>query len=280
MPRTPRNRRVLGFPRIILQERDREIILAVYGNRFLRRDQIERLFFTTTSACNQRLIGLYQNHLLDRLYLPVDIGSSQAVYALDKLGAHVVAHHHRVPHTRINWKRRHNKVEYFFLEHTVMVSEVHVALELALREKSDAELLSWRREAFLAKERLVDPDDCDMKLIVASDAFFGLETKEGKSFFFVEVDMGTETLERFRQKLVAYRHYWKSGAYQERYSHKNFRVLTVATGSERTNNLIKVAESVGARNMFLFATAEKMSKNILGPIWYRPITLDPTSILD
>ncbi|PIZ37464.1 hypothetical protein, partial [Candidatus Aquicultor secundus] len=70
MARLPRNRRVKDFQRMVLQARDIAIILAVYENRFLRRDQIERLFFSTTSACNQRLQALYQHKFLDRIYQP------------------------------------------------------------------------------------------------------------------------------------------------------------------------------------------------------------------
>lgn len=88
MQKIPRNRQTVGVPRILLQKRDKEIILAVYENRFLKRDQIERLFFagSTRSACNQRLAKLYQHKFLDRIFLPIaGLVSSQATYALGKL---------------------------------------------------------------------------------------------------------------------------------------------------------------------------------------------------
>lgn len=280
MERTPRNKRILGMPRVIIQRRDKEIILAVYENRFLRRDQIERLFFTTTSGCNQRLIKLYQHKFLDRLFLPINIGSSQAVYALDKLGAEVVASHLEVHKNQINWRRKHNKVEYFFLDHTIGVSEVNVSLQLVLKEKPEVGLLFWKREAFLPKDKVWDPYNMENSLPVRPDAFFGLQLKEGKSYFFVEVDMATETLDRYKRKLIAYQQYWSSGQYQKRYRYKNFRVLTVTTGPERMTNLLKVAESLGAKNMFLFTTRELVSKDMLGSIWFKPTTLNPISILD
>jgi len=63
---------------LVLTERDRAIILSVYENRFLRRDQIQRLFFSKSSlpACNMRLKKLYDHRFLDRLYKPVAVGSS------------------------------------------------------------------------------------------------------------------------------------------------------------------------------------------------------------
>ncbi|MCL5291217.1 MAG: replication-relaxation family protein [Actinobacteria bacterium] len=282
MERAPRNKRIPGISRILIQKRDKEIILAVHENRFLRRDQIEKLFFagSSTSACNQRLMKLYQHKFLDRLFLPIGFGSNQAVYALDRLGAEVVAANLGISPSQVNWKRKHNKVEYFFLEHTVGVSEVHVSLQIALRERANVDLLFWKREAFLPKDKVQDPEHPENRLPVYPDAFFGLQLEDGKSFFFIEVDMATEPLGRFRKKLVAYQQYWKSGQYRERYNYRNFRVLTVTTGPERMNNLLKVADSVGARNMFVFTVAELIPKDILGPIWFKPNSLNPTTILD
>lgn len=277
MEKIPRNKRTAGVPRIIVQKRDTEIILAVYENRFLKRDQLERLFFNTMSACNQRLFKLYQHKFLDRLFLPVEIGSSQAVYALDRLGAQVVSANLGGP---VSWKRKENKVEYLFLEHTVGVSEFNVSLQVALRGRDDVGCLFWKREAFLPKEMVQDPNHYENRLPVCPDAFFGLQLEDGRSFFFLEFDRGTETLTKFSKKLVAYQQYWRTGKYQERYNYKNFRVLTVTTGPERLNNLIRIAGNIGARNMFLFTTKELAERDILGPVWYRPTTSNPTTILD
>lgn len=283
MERLPRHKRTKDFQRMVLQPRDVAIILSVYENRFLRRDQVEKLFFSTTSACNQRLQKLYQHKFLDRIYQPVDFGSSQAVYALDSVGAEVVAAKLGVGKRQINWTRRHNKIEFLFLGHTLAVSEVRVGLEMALRMRDEDEalkLLFWKREAFLPREKVQDPDNPEKRLSVIPDAFFGLETDRGKLFFFVEVDMGTETLERFRTKIVAYREYWKSGQFLERYTYRNFRVLTVTNGVQRLNNLIGTADKAGAKNMFLFTVHQLASSDVLGASWYRPNSLDPISILD
>jgi len=134
MGKFPRHKRTKDFQRMVLQSRDIEIILTVYENRFLRRDQIERLFFSTTSACNQRLQKLYQHKVLDRIYQPVDFGSSQAVYALDSVGIEVIAAKCGVNKKQINWARRHNRVENLFMAHTLGIAEVCVSLKIALEE--------------------------------------------------------------------------------------------------------------------------------------------------
>lgn len=280
--RLPRYKRTKDFQRMVLQARDIGIILAVYENRFLRRDQIERLFFKTTPTCNQRLQKLYQHKFLDRIIQPVDFGSSQAVYALDSVGAEVVAAKIGASKNQINWTRRHNQIEHLFMNHTLAVSELNVALQQAfrLREEKDVKLLFWKREGFLPREKVQDPENPERRLSVIPDAFFGLETERGKLFFFVEVDMGTETLDRFRTKIVAYREYWKTGAFSNRYTYRNFRVLTVTNGIQRLNNLIGVADKTGAKNMFLFTIDKLASSDIIGTSWYKPQSLDPVSILD
>lgn len=257
---------------MVLTDRDRTIIEWVYDNRFARRDQIERLFFTTTSAANQRLAKLFHHGFLDRLYLPVAVGSAQAVYALDRKGAEAVAGSRQIPVVQVSWRRKHNRVELFFLEHTAVVTEVNTALVLAARKRGDVEVLLWRREAFLPKDRVADPDDWEAKLPVAPDAFFALGTAEGRSFLFVEVDMGTENLERIRRKIVAYQEYWRSGDYGERYGVGHFRVLFVTTGQLRLEHLLMVASNAGAKNMFLFSLAEAVTRDALGEVWRKPNT--------
>ena len=111
-----------------LTARDVSIILSVYENRFLKRDQIQRLHFTSSSvsACNMRLKKLEEHHLLDRLVKPVASGSAQAAFALDKRGADVVAATLEIDRRKVRWNRANNRVEFFFLEHTHGVSEFRV----------------------------------------------------------------------------------------------------------------------------------------------------------
>lgn len=251
--RISRYKRVSNPPRMYLTERDRKIILAVYEHRLLRRDQIERLFFTQTSSCNQRLMRLYQHGYLERIFKPVSFGSSQAVYALDKNGADSVAKELGIDRTKINWKRKNNKVEMLFLEHTLAISEFYTNLILSLRKRPDIELLFWKRESKELNDRVPDPEGRRKYLTVSPDAFFGIQTPPGKSYFFLEVDMGTMPLTRFKTKIIAYRQYWKTGKYTERYRFRSFRMITVANTERRLENLQKVTREAGGRNMFIFS---------------------------
>jgi hypothetical protein len=286
----PRNKRVGFAPRMVLTERDKRIILAVYENRYMSRDQIRNLFFNVTSMANERLMRLYQHGYLDRLYPPVSFGSTQAVYGLDRKGAELVAKELGIAKESINWKKRNSKVEFLFLEHTLAVSEFRVCLELAAREARKIEVLFWKPQSKALNDRVPDPERQSKYLLVSPDAFFGILTtnglpaeasaKAGKAYFFLEADLGTESTERFKKKIIAYRNYWKSGKYQEKYGFKSFRVLTVTTSEKRLNNLVAMACDCGAKGMFLFTTQDLTKpNNVFDNVWLTPTGHVPMSIL-
>lgn len=267
---------------IVLTERDKAIILSVYENRFLRRDQIQRLYFPNASvpACNMRLKKLYEHSFLDRLIRPVAVGSNQIVYALNHHGAVVVSATLNIDRHSINWKRDHNRVEFLFMEHTLAVAEFKVNLDLVLRKTDGVDWLFYSRESKGLQARVPDPAGKKKYLVVAPDAFFGLKISEGNSFFFLEVDMGTETLKRFGEKVTAYKQYWKTGKYRQDYEFNHFRVLTIAESKKRLSNLIDATRKNGGRNMFLFTTFAEIERSVFGSVWFSPEASSPSTLLN
>ncbi len=281
MKKIPRNKRIKNAPRMVLQPRDKKIILSVYENRFLKRDQIERLFFGNTASCNQRLMKLYQHKYLDRLFKPVSFGSTQAAYSLDKRGADVVAQELGKDRLNIHWKKRDNRVEFLFLEHTLAVAEFRICLDLRIRRTQNIELLFWIRECKELQDKVADPEGKLKYLPVYPDAFFGIRSIGGKSFFFVEIDRATQTNRRFKKKIVAYKQYWKSNKYQEKFGFKSFRVLTATTSKQRCNNLIRETADAGGKNMFLFTNQDYITERmILRRIWDRTTSDKPINLMD
>lgn len=268
--------------KMALTARDVMIILSVYENRFLRRDQIQRLHFPDASfvACCVRLKKLYENHFLDRVLKPVTKGSAQAAYALDKRGADVVAAAREIDRHKVRWSRAHNRVEFLFLEHTLGISEFKVCLDLALAGKRE-ELFFYERGDRSHLRRISVPDSKKKHLVVSPDAFIEVQVPKGRYAFFLEIDLGTETLFRFAEKITAFKQYWKSGEYQQDYGLKFFRVLTVAESERRLTNLLQVTGKAGGRRMFLFTTFARIHEvGILEPIWFSPADTEPISILD
>src|SRR5579859_2264834 len=135
--RMSRYQRTDNPPPLILQERDRQVLAAVGQHRFLSREQIERLFFGTTTRANFRLQKLYQHKLLNRLHLPTLRGSSQAIYCLDRQGVSVAAEVLGVQPATIPWKYRNRDVGALFLKHLLAINDVRIAFELAARAQKE-----------------------------------------------------------------------------------------------------------------------------------------------
>ena len=235
MTRKTKNNRITPMS---LTARDVLIILSVYENRFLRRDQIQRLHFANASitACCVRLKKLYENRFLDRVGRPAASVKSQAVYALDKRGADVVAAALEIERQKVRWSRVGNRVEWLFMEHTLAVSEFKVCLDVALTGRGE-EIFFYQRGDRSHLRRISVTGAKKKYFVVAPDAFFGIQSDRGKHIFFLEVDMGTETLSRFAEKVTAYKRYWKSGKYGEEYGFNHFRVITVCESDRRLANL-------------------------------------------
>lgn len=292
-----KNERAAGIPRpkvggsrvanMKLTERDVWLFLFLHDTRFLKREQIERVFFsnngkiteTTRAKANRRLAKLTNHGFLDRIYRPVTIGKAQAVYCLGKNAYPMLKKVLGPDKKDLVYKRRNNKVEFLFLDHALGIAEFRVQLELATRNNPDIDLLFWERESEALNDRVTDPTGKQKYLPVRPDAFFGLKTDQGKSYFFLEVDMGTESLKRFAKKIIAYKQYWKSGKYTQKYGYKHFRVLTVAESERRLVNLIDATAKAGGKSMFLFTTFDGIEKSILGPVWFSPVSGEPSSLL-
>jgi hypothetical protein len=69
---------------------------------------------------------------------------------------------------------------------------------------------------------------------------------------FLEVDMGTESHERFAAKIRRYLAYKESRLFRIRYGGRAFRVLIVAPTDARVGALKRAAERVGAERSFWF----------------------------
>jgi len=276
------------IPAIKLTERDVWLLLFLHETRFLKREQIERLFFsnageltdTTTAKANRRLSKLSAHGFVERIFRPVTIGRAPAVYAIGKNGYKILSKVLGRDRKDLVYKRKASKVESLFLDHCLGIAEFRVQLELALRANPDIELLFWERESTKLNAKVQDPTGKQKCLPVTPDAFFGLKTPQGKSYFFLEVDMGTESLRRFAQKIIAYKEYWKSGKYRDTYGFNHFRVLTVAESDRRLANLIETTKKAGGRNMFLFAAFSYVERaTLLGLIWLSQSSSKPSSVL-
>lgn len=249
---------------MILTARDRQIVEMVYQCRVLRQDQIHALFFgASTSASQRRLALLFHHGFLTRVFLTARASYmlSPALYMLDKRGAELLRM--EFGYDDLAWTTKSNDVGQQFLEHTLAINDVRVAVTLGCRQIAGFELLEWRSEAQMKvsydRVTITPPKERSEHISLIPDSFFVVQTPQGKAPFFLEVDRGTETTGRFQNKIFAYQAYVQSGAYQQRYGFKSIRVLTTVPSLKRLEGLKTVTERAGGGQRYWFAVQSDIS---------------------
>ena len=212
----PRFRRAGTAPRIAHTDDDIEILRRVFRYRFVRADDLYRLFdHRSPDKISRRLVRLYRNHYLDRPIAQVDRfregGSRAMVYGLDNAGARFIAESLGLSVTSGEWKSRNRNYTRENLDHTLSVTRFLVDLELACRSRPDVELLPFDEIMESAPEgtrRLPQPGrwqvpvrwgDASGDVLLIPDAIFGLRLTQPdgrtvRSFVFLEIDRGTMTI--------------------------------------------------------------------------------------
>ncbi len=254
---------------MLLTERDEAIVRAVCACRALRQDQLQALFFGSSSAAQRRLALLYHHGFLERQFLPVRGGmmTSPTLYLLDRRGEELLRAAGELEEP--GWSRSHNQVSGDFLDHTLAINDVRVQVALACRRPGYA-LLDWRSESQLKG----DYDRVRLRgrsgtVAVVPDSYFALQTPYGRAHFLLELDRGTMTTRRFRTKVEAYIAYYQGGGYERRYGTRSLRVLTVTLSEGRRRSLKATTEEAGGGVWFLFGVLPELTaESVLDePVW-------------
>ncbi len=257
---------------IRITARDIEIIKAVYEYRVMTTQQLKALFFPSMHQTYGRLKALYDHEFIDRRFqgAAIDKMNTPMLYVLDKRGAELLRGQLGLV---IEWHPVHNEVSTQFLEHLVAINDVRIAVTTGCQEKAELEVLQWVGESDLKADydrvtiRLTTGKHKTVSLI--PDSYFALSTPLGQSHCFLELDRGTMTVKRFKEKILAYQQYYKTGLYQERYQTRSLRVLTVTTSQTRASNLKQAAEELQGKQRFWFTTLEQVYSHAIltAPIW-------------
>jgi len=265
-----------------IQQRDVEILEAIYDYRFLATSQIASLLFNTKKRAERRLRKLYDAELVDRIFRPVIVGSAEIIYVLDKPGVDILSGETGIDREEINdIRRKATKLKPFFLDHFIGINQFRVALTVASKS-NNCNLLFWKYEnelknkneqGLLIADKVKDPENPGQKIPVSPDAFFGLETPKGRTYFFLEVDRATMSNTRFKRKMTGYARYWLDGVYQEKWGYKTFRVLTTTT-TNRLPNLLETTSQIAEKQLlpvFYFTDRKDITpEKLFCEIWKAP----------
>ncbi|TAL07002.1 MAG: hypothetical protein EPO07_00950 [Verrucomicrobia bacterium] len=195
-------------------------------------------------------------------------GSRPIAYGLGNKGAGLMKRELALPFHRLDWPRK-SRVERFFLEHALLISDFMVALEMACRNRPGIRLfteddLQLRddsvagRNPFRWRVNIPGASKCG----VIPDRVFGLESPDGsRTWFLLEADRGTMPVTRrrlekssFRRKLLAYQATWAQNLHLTHFGWERFRVLTITTEADRLATMQAACRALKrGQGLFLFA---------------------------
>jgi len=270
--RRRRDERLADPSPMVLKERDIDVVEAVHRHRVLRQNQLQALFFGSQTRAQARLEKLYDHGFLERKFLPVARGEgrSPTLYVLDKRGAELLRTERG--YDDITWYASSRDLKADFLEHTLAINDILVAVTLACR-REEYVLETWQTETQLKAAydyvSVRSERGHAQRVPVVPDSYFTIIARERRHPFFLELDRGTMQIKRFKTKVQAYREYFRGGGYEKRFGRKSLRVLTVTTGAVRLENLKKVTEEVGDARWFWFGLLSELGAETIlsAPVW-------------
>jgi hypothetical protein len=277
----PRFRREGTPPRIELTTDDADILRQVFRHRFVRADDLYRLFGKRSAdRLSRRLTLLFRAEYLDRPNAQIDRyhegGSRAFVYGLGNAGARYLKGTLGLAIGATDWRSRNRTYTRENLDHTLATSHFLIELELACRARADVSLIPFedilagavpetRRSRFpMSWPVPIQWHGGKAQVQVAPDALFGLRVRRAdgtsaRTYFFLEIDRGTMTIvpsERVREsdafpyratilrKLYAYADSYRLGLHKERFGIQTPRVVFLTTSAVRSTAMRSAASEL------------------------------------
>lgn len=256
-----------------LTPRDRDILRQVHQHRFLRSSHLVSLLGGSRQHVLRRLQLLFHHGYLERPRAQLDHfqqggGSRSLVYGLGNKGSAILKRKLGLPFHRLKWGAQSRDAGRLYLEHTLLIADVMVSLELACRRLGDVKLLTGdqlplpepalrHREPFRWRVNVTNQLKCG----VIPDQVFALEFPDGaRQFYFLEADRATMPVVRqnlaqssFYRKLLAYEATWAQNIHRSRLGFNRFRVLTVTSSPERVRTMLEACQQLErGQGLFLF----------------------------
>lgn len=246
-----------------LSGRDMDVLELVAQHRFLTTHQIQGFCFldhesaVSASRTTRRVLARLQREgllrALDRRVGGVRAGSEATIWQLAPAGSRLVYGDQK--------RRRSDLPSDRFLAHNLAVADVHVLLRQHQRIETieevavEVEPASWRRYTGMSGEpRWLQPD------LAAR-----ITTSEYVDFWFIEVDLGTESLPTLLRKCQQYESYRRTGI--EEAEHGGFPlVLWLLPNDERAQNLATAVQHSGQLTtaLYRYATPETLVNVLAG----------------
>lgn len=249
-----------------LSDRDWAVLRFIRQHRYATTAQLRRMFFTAhanqaaaTRACIRVLDRLVTQRILtrlDRRVGGVGHGSAAFIWGLDIVGD-------RLTKSKEDSRWRAYEPSAAFLAHMLAVTETHVQLQEAATAGAfslkvvQVETEAWR--TYVASHGATSILKPDLMVTISSEAY--------DDHWYLEVDLGTESLPVLLRKCRAYEEYRRTGRAQA--EHGVFpRVLWVLLTRDRVTrlNAAIAAELRFPDRLFTCVTSEEVVSTLRNPV--------------
>ncbi len=251
---------------LVVQDRDRHLLSELGVMRIMDRETAKVVAgFHSTRRANARLLQLTRAGLLRRFFVGSTAHGRKAVYTLSPHGTELIS-------AQIGGIRRPSGrlvVGDSFVEHQGGINDIYVAVKYHIPDDPGIRLLRWHN--------FRQPISDAVKL--TPDGYFEIGASTTVRALFLEVDLGTESLTVWQQKVAGYLQLALSGEFPIKFRQPQFRVAVVANSPRRLAN-IRATVLKSTDKIFWFSTLEDIHREgFWSPIWLRPSGEQRHSIL-
>jgi len=242
-----------------IRDSDLEILRYVHELRFCTIDHLTLLTGRHRQAINLRLSQLIAEKYIYRIKFPNP--NHKHIFSLGSQGFRYLAYHGAIRLNDVPARLRTAELKPLFLDHTLLVTDIHAALILASRE-GKYRLVDWREGKQLYESVTFYENNKKKRLPVCPDAFFQIEKNGTRFAYALEADRGTTTRRTFDDKINAYWRFLEQNRQIKAYGVKWFRVVTVTLSKARAESLSNLAaQTLPERLMkyFIFTSQQNFS---------------------
>jgi Replication-relaxation len=247
---------------MVLQERDLQLLRELVLLRIVDREQAQLLCrFRSITRANTRLLALTRAGLLNRFFVGTFSGGKKSLYALSRKGTSLIAATGPI----LQRRRDAILVGDRFIDHQLKINSIYL-----ITRRLPIQIAGLSCSGWLA---LKEPLTAASGLI--PDGYFELATEAKTTCCFLEVDLGTENLSVWKEKVERYLAYAVSGAFETQFRRSQFRVLVLAD-TERRLHSIRAVTAKHTDKIFWISSFDLIeSQSFWAPIWFRPTSTEP-----
>jgi len=254
-------------PRLVLTDRDRELLNLLDRHLLLTREQLQLLLdWQCVTRINRRLRQLFDAGLVERRFMPVQSGSAPAIYYLGREAIrHLASTNNADSDTLLRRRRRIQRMPNSTLAHDLGISDFAASFIRHCLNPPGGEWISWLNEyAFLNACRVAK---VPLAVMPRPDGYGRYAINRLLYHFCLELDTGSESLRRMRRKLQLYQLAQSSGYFRKLFKLSRLTVLIVTTSSGRAASLAaRLPQSPSLR--VLVGTLPEVSQNpLFGSVW-------------